>query len=48
MKSARYFLALIFVVCLPPRFLYWLLIQPFVNFWRGKGIGMTYGVASET
>jgi hypothetical protein len=31
-----------------PMFLYWLLIQPFVNSWRGKGIGMTYGVASET
>jgi protein-S-isoprenylcysteine O-methyltransferase Ste14 len=24
-------------------FLYWLLIHPFVNFWRGKGIGTTYG-----
>jgi len=27
---------------LPPLFLYWLLIHPFVNFWRGKGIGLTY------
>jgi hypothetical protein len=25
-------------------FLYWLLIQPFVNFWRGKGIAMPHGV----
>jgi protein-S-isoprenylcysteine O-methyltransferase Ste14 len=32
------------VVSLPPLFLYWLLIHPFVNFWRVKGIGVTYGV----
>jgi hypothetical protein len=32
------------VISLPPLFLYWLLIHPFVNFWRTKGIGMTYGV----
>jgi hypothetical protein len=48
MKPVRYFLALIFVVGLPPMFLYWLLIYPFVNFSRGKRIGMSYGVASET
>jgi protein-S-isoprenylcysteine O-methyltransferase Ste14 len=32
------------VISLPPLFLYWLLIHPFVNFWRTKGIDMTYGV----
>ena len=32
------------MISLPPLFLYWLLIHPFVNFWRTKGIGMTYGV----
>jgi len=44
MNTARYFLALILVITLPPLFLYWLLIHPFVNFWRGKGIGPTYTV----
>jgi protein-S-isoprenylcysteine O-methyltransferase Ste14 len=43
MKSLRYFLALFLVVSLPPLFLYWLLLHPFVKFWRSRGIGVTYG-----
>lgn len=42
MDTARYFLALFLVITLPPLFLYWLIIHPFVDFWRGKGIGPTY------
>ena len=42
MNTARYFLALFLVITLPPLFFYWLLIHPFVTFWRGKGIGPTY------
>jgi len=42
MNTVRYFLALFLVITLPPLFLYWLLIHPFVNFWRGKGIAPTY------
>lgn len=42
MNSVRYFLALSLVVSLPCLFLYWLLVHPFVNFWRGRGIGVTY------
>lgn len=42
MNTARYFFALFLVITLPPLFLYWLLIHPFVNFWRGKGIGLSY------
>jgi protein-S-isoprenylcysteine O-methyltransferase Ste14 len=44
MASIRYFVALFLVVSLPPLFLYWLLIHPFVSFWRGRGIGITYSV----
>ena len=44
MDSIRYFLALILVVTLPPLFFYWLRIDPYINFWRTKGIGVTYGV----
>ena len=44
MDSIRYFLALILVVTLPPLFFYWLLIHPFIGFWRAKGIGVTYSV----
>jgi len=43
MNSVRYFIALFLVISLPPLFLYWLLVHPFVNFWRGQGIGVTYG-----
>ena len=42
-NSFRYFLALFLVVSLPPLFLYWLLLHPFVKFWRSRGIGVTYG-----
>jgi len=44
MNSVRYILAAFLVISLPPLFLYWLLIHPFVDFWRGKGIGTTYTV----
>ena len=43
MKTIRYFLALVLVVGLPPLFLYWLLLHPFVKFWRSRGVGVTYG-----
>lgn len=43
MNALRYFLALFLVVGLPALFVYWLLLHPFVKFWRGQGIGMTYG-----
>jgi protein-S-isoprenylcysteine O-methyltransferase Ste14 len=42
--TIRYFLALILVISLPPLFLYWLLIHPLINFWRAKGVGLTYTV----
>lgn len=44
MNTIRYFVALVLVVGLPPLFLYWLLIHPLINFWRSKGIGLTYGI----
>lgn len=44
MNTARYFLALFLVITLPPLFLYWLLIHPFVDFWRSKGVGVTYSI----
>ena len=42
MNTIRYFLALFLIVSLPSLFLYWLLVHPFVHFWRGQGIGVTY------
>ncbi len=42
MDTVRYFIALFLVVTLPPLFLFWLIIHPWVNFWRGKGLGLTY------
>lgn len=37
MDAARYVLALILTVTLPPVILFWLLIHPFVGFWRKRG-----------
>ena len=42
MDPLRHFLALFLVVSLPSLFLYWLLVHPFVNFWRDRGIGFAY------
>jgi O-antigen/teichoic acid export membrane protein len=36
MNTTRYVLALFLVIALPPLFLYWLLIHPFISFWRGS------------
>ena len=44
MNTTRYVLALFLVITLPPLFLYWLLIHPFVSFWRGQGIGSAYTI----
>lgn len=44
MDSIRYFVALMLVVTLPLLFFYWLLIHPFIGFWRARGIGVTYSV----
>jgi protein-S-isoprenylcysteine O-methyltransferase Ste14 len=43
MNTLRHFLALILLVGLPPLFFYWLLVHPFVQFWRRHGLGVTYG-----
>ncbi|MFZ0051646.1 MAG: isoprenylcysteine carboxylmethyltransferase family protein, partial [Desulfobaccales bacterium] len=44
MNAVRYYLALIMMVIMAPVLLYWLLIHPFVRFWRRLGPGWTYGV----
>jgi protein-S-isoprenylcysteine O-methyltransferase Ste14 len=44
MNAIRYYMALIMVVMLAPAPFYWLLIHPFVRFWRRLGPGWTYGV----
>jgi len=35
--TARYWLALVLVVSIPPGFLYWFVIHPFARFWRRLG-----------
>ena len=37
MEKVRYVLALIIAVALPPTILFWLLIHPFIHFWRKRG-----------
>jgi protein-S-isoprenylcysteine O-methyltransferase Ste14 len=47
MNAVRYYVALIMVVMLGPVLFYWLLIHPFVRFWRRLGPGWTYGVVGS-
>jgi protein-S-isoprenylcysteine O-methyltransferase Ste14 len=44
MDTARYYIALLLVLMLPPTLLYWLLIHPFIRFWRRLGPALTYGL----
>ena len=44
MNTVRYYVALILVIILPPVLYFWLLIHPFVRFWRRLGPGWTYGI----
>jgi protein-S-isoprenylcysteine O-methyltransferase Ste14 len=44
MDIIRYYVALILVILLPPVLYYWLLIHPFVHFWRRLGPRWTYGL----
>lgn len=47
MNVVRYYVALILVILLPPVFFFWLLIHPFVRFWRRLGPGWTYGIVGS-
>src|SRR5208337_5496574 len=47
MNAVRYYVALIMVVMLAPVPFFWLLIHPFVRFWRRLGPGWTYGVVGS-
>ena len=42
MDSLRYHLALILLLVFPPVLLYWLLLHPFVEFWRRIGPRLSY------
>ncbi|HUJ43383.1 MAG TPA: isoprenylcysteine carboxylmethyltransferase family protein [Opitutaceae bacterium] len=41
MNALRYYVALVFIVTLPPMILMWLLVHPFITFWRRLGLGWT-------
>ncbi len=42
MNTFRYYLALLYTVLLPPTLLTWLVIHPFIKFWRRVGLFWTY------
>lgn len=44
MNALRYYLALAQAVTLPPLLLPWLLIHPFISFWRRVGPTLTYAL----
>ncbi len=42
MDTARYVVAVLVWVGLPPAIVYWLIVHPFVGFWRRRGKGPTF------
>ena len=42
MDQVRYFLGVLFVVSVPPAVVFWLLVHPFVRWWRRIGALFTY------
>lgn len=46
MNAFRYYLALIGLLVIPPSVLMWVIIHPFVAFWRRVGLCGTYAVAA--
>jgi protein-S-isoprenylcysteine O-methyltransferase Ste14 len=47
MDAVRYYIALVLVVTMPPTLLPWLLIHPFINFWRRLGPALTHGLVGS-
>ena len=47
MDSVRYYLALVLVVILPPALLFWLIVHPFIGFWRRLGPAWTYTIVGS-
>ena len=41
---ARYWVAVLFMVSLPPALAWWFVIHPFAGFWRRQGTGVTFAV----
>lgn len=46
MNTARYVVGCFVVIMLPPALLWWLIIHPFVSFWRKVGVKRTFAVAT--
>lgn len=44
MDAVRYYMALFTLVATPPALVHWLLVHPFVGFWRRLGPGHSYAV----
>lgn len=40
--SVRRWIAILFVISLPPAILYWFIVHPFIAFWRRAGLRATY------
>lgn len=45
-EGARYWLAVVLVVAMPPGLVFWFVVHPFVGFWRRVGVVKTYVVLS--
>lgn len=43
-EGARYWLAVVLVVAMPPGLVFWFVVHPFIGFWRRVGVVKTYVV----
>jgi protein-S-isoprenylcysteine O-methyltransferase Ste14 len=46
LDSLRYVLALIVLVSAPPALCFWLIVHPFIDFWRRLGAGWTFALVA--
>ena len=48
MDTLRYWFALLAVVMFPSALLFWLIVHPFIGFWRRRGAPITYSVVAAS
>ena len=41
MNNVRYYIALLLLMFVPPAFLFWVSVHPFIRFWRTHGLRLT-------
>ena len=45
-NTIRYVFALVMLIFIPSSILFWVIVHPFIGFWRRLGAAWTYGIVS--